>query len=97
MAKLPAAIITGTIARPSRPSVRLTALEEPIITSAPNSGNASPSGMIRSLNTGTATLVAMGEVPSRISTIAAMMPMPPCPSSFSLPDRPPLERLVSLR
>ena len=58
MAKLPAAIITGTMASPSRPSVRLTALEEPIITSAPNSGNAKPRGMIRSLNTGTATPVA---------------------------------------
>ena len=31
-AKHPATKITGTVARPSRPSVKLTALEEPTIT-----------------------------------------------------------------
>ena len=35
--KQPAAIITGTMARPSSPSVRLTALPAPTITNAPKS------------------------------------------------------------
>ena len=36
MPKLAAAIMTGTIASPSRPSVRLTALPAPTMTNAPN-------------------------------------------------------------
>ena len=35
MAKAPAAIIEGTMASPSSPSVRLTALPAPTITTAP--------------------------------------------------------------
>ncbi len=35
MPKVPAAIITGTMARPSRPSVRFTALPDPTMTKAP--------------------------------------------------------------
>ncbi len=35
---VPQAIITGTIARPSRPSVIFTELPAPTITKAPNSG-----------------------------------------------------------
>ena len=35
--KVPAAIITGTMASPSSPSVRFTALPAPTMTKAPNS------------------------------------------------------------
>jgi len=42
MAKQPAAIIVGPIAKPSKPSVRLTAFDEPIITIIPHRKNNIP-------------------------------------------------------
>ena len=57
-AKQPAAIITGTIARPSSPSVRLTALPAPTITSAANGTKNQPRSIRTSLKNGKASDVA---------------------------------------
>ena len=52
--KVPAAIITGTIASPSSPSVRFTEFPAPTTTKEATSGNRMPSGMIASLRKGIA-------------------------------------------
>ena len=64
-AKQPAAIIAGPIARPSRPSVRLTAFEAPTMTSTPNGTNSQPSVQQQVLKNGTARPV--GAAARRVS------------------------------
>ena len=44
--------ITGTVAKPSRPSVRLTALDEPIITNTANGIKNHPRSKIKFLKNG---------------------------------------------
>jgi hypothetical protein len=53
--KAPAAIITGTIASPSSPSVRLTAFPAPTMTKAPNRTKKSPRSSRKSLKKGKAS------------------------------------------
>src|ERR1700690_4023874 len=53
-----AAIITGTIASPSSPSVRLTALPKATMTNGPNSRNAQPKSNTKPLTKGTASPAA---------------------------------------
>ena len=45
--------ITGTVAKPSKPSVKLTAFEEPIITKIPNGIKNKPIFTIKFLKKGT--------------------------------------------
>ncbi len=67
MPKLAAAIITGTMARPSRPSVRFTALPAPTMTNAPNSTKNMPRFSTTSLKKGITSEVENGTFPSRVS------------------------------
>src|SRR4051794_40652678 len=62
--KQPVAIITGTKARPSGPSVRVTALPAPTMMKAPNTMKDQPSGRISSLKKGNVTELANGWRPS---------------------------------
>jgi hypothetical protein len=57
--KVPAAIITGTMARPSSPSVRFTELPAPTTTKAVTTGNRMPSGIIHSFRNGNAKPLAI--------------------------------------
>ena len=67
MPKLAEAIITGTMARPSRPSVRFTALPAPTTTSAPNAIKNQPRLITTSLKNGITIDDESGARPSRIS------------------------------
>ena len=58
--KLSAAMITGTMASPSRPSVRFTALPAPTMMKAPNTRKNQPSGSTSSLKKGNVSEVANG-------------------------------------
>ena len=51
-AKQAATSITGTVARPSKPSVRLTAFDDPIITNTEKGIKNHPRFMIKSLKNG---------------------------------------------
>src|SRR5690348_14526350 len=66
--KLAEAIITGTMASPSRPSVRLTALPAPTITKAPKITKNQPKFTTRSLKKG---IVSDVEAASRLSLTSA--------------------------
>ena len=68
-----AAIITGTMASPSRPSVRFTALPAPTMMKAPNSTKNQPRLMINSLNIGNVSEVAKVGRPSWASDKQAPM------------------------
>ena len=61
--KLAIAIMTGTIANPSNPSVKFTAFEAPIITKAANGIKNQPKSNKRFLKNGIAKLVANGSCP----------------------------------
>jgi hypothetical protein len=61
--KVAAAIITGTMASPSRPSVRLTALPAPTMMKAPNGMNRQPRSISTLLKKGMASDVASGYWP----------------------------------
>ena len=67
MPKLAAAIMTGTIASPSRPSVRLTALPAPTMTKAPKITKNQPKLNTISLKNGIASEVEDASRPSRTS------------------------------
>ena len=69
MPKVAAAMITGTMARPSRPSVRLTALPAPTITKMPTRMKKKPSGMTTVLKKGTVSDEEKPGVPSRMTAI----------------------------
>src|ERR1700744_4601180 len=64
MPKLAAAIITGTMARPSRPSVRFTALPAPTMMKAPNSTKNQPKFSTMSLKNGITSAGEKGSRPS---------------------------------
>ena len=57
-------MITGTIASPSRPSVRFTALPAPTMMKAPNTMKNQPRSTIRSLKNGKVSEVAKAGRPS---------------------------------
>ena len=67
MPKLAAAIMTGTMARPSRPSVRFTALPAPTMTKAPKITKNQPKFSTMSLKNGITSEVENGSRPSRTS------------------------------
>jgi hypothetical protein len=92
-----AAIITGTMARPSSPSVRLTALDAPTITSMPNGRKNQPSGISTSLKNGTARPVDSGSSWTQMMIAVATMPITNCASSLKRPGSPLVLRLVSFR
>ena len=58
MPKVAEAIITGTMARPSRPSVRLTALPAPTMTKPAKGRKSQPRSTIQPWMKGAASLVA---------------------------------------
>ena len=63
--KVPQAIITGTMARPSRPSVMFTALPAPTMTKAANSTKNQPRFEQRVLEDREGELVLQARRPSR--------------------------------
>ena len=67
MPKLIAAIMTGTMARPSRPSVKLTALPAPTMMNAPKITKNQPKFSATSLKNGSTREVENGTRPSRTS------------------------------
>ena len=89
--------MTGTMARPSSPSVRLTALLAPTMTKTAIGTKNQPSAISRSFMNGTARPVVPGSRANAMMTSAATAPMPICPASLPLPGRPLVLRLVSLR
>ena len=95
--KHPAAIIAGTIASPSSPSVRLTAFEAPVTTKMPRGRKAQPSGISTPLKKGTAKPVASGIRVMIITPSTAAPAMMTSPNSRHLPETPRCERLASLR
>src|SRR5258707_233378 len=64
-AKHPAAIMVGTMARPSSPSVRLTALDAPAITKTAAATKNQPSSISTFLKNGTAIAVLIVGSPAR--------------------------------
>ena len=68
--KLSATMITGTMASPSSPSVRFTALPAPTMTKAPNTRKNQPSGSSQSLKNGKVSDDANGSAPERHDEIA---------------------------
>ena len=70
--KVAAAIITGTMARPSRPSVRLTALPAPAMTKMPTSTKNGPSSITTFLKNGTVSTSEISGGPSHITKKVAM-------------------------
>ena len=71
MPKLAAAIITGTMARPSRPSVRFTALPAPTMMKAANRTKNQPRLTTSSLKNGNTSEVENGTCPSSTSAMQA--------------------------
>src|SRR5689334_9252741 len=100
-AKQPAAIIEGTMARPSRPSVKLTEFDAPVMTKMATGTKNQPRFTSTFLKNGTANAV-----PSQLGlmlaprviiiTATAAMPLTAiCASDLRRPERPDEERLVS--
>ena len=97
--KVAAAIITGTMARPSRPSVRLTALPAPTITKMPSRMNRNaPSGRMTFLKNGT---VSEEEKPAGAEAHHAIQAASPATTTSArkrnLPETPALLPPVTLR
>ena len=86
--KQPAAIITGTMASPSSPSVRFTELEAPTITKIAKGMKSTPSGISSSLRNGTASPVDSGSFVMVTRIQAAMPEIAISQTSFNLPGRP---------
>ena len=95
--KLAAAMITGTIARPSSPSVRLTALPAPTITSAASGTNSQPSWISTSLRKGSARALDNWGEPISMKSSAAAAAMANSMSSRTRPEKPSDWRRVTLR
>ena len=86
--KQAAAIITGTIARPSNPSVRLTAFDAPTMTKMAKGMKNQPRLRRRFLKKGTDRLAASGSRVSDRIHIAARAAIPTSSNSFNRPGRP---------
>ncbi len=95
IAKLPAASIAGTIASPSSPSVKFTALDEPIITRTLSAMKKLPKGISRFLKNGTARVLANGSRVRCMTRIAAVVATMISAASLVRAERPLDERLVS--
>jgi len=74
---VPAAIITGTMARPSSPSVRLTALPAATITNTPKTMKKTPMSSASSLKIGKEMTLASegGRLDTIANTASAAMPI----------------------
>ncbi len=95
-AKQLAAIIEGTMASPSSPSVRLTALEAPVMTKIASAMNNQPKSISTFLRNGTARAVLMvGSRVSQTTATAATALTTISASSLPRPASPDEERLVS--
>ncbi len=92
---VPAAIITGTMARPSRPSVKFTALAAPAITTPPTMMKKMPNGMRKDLKNGTASAPLSGESSSCIKAQVAMKATPNSTTRRMRPLTPPELRFVT--
>ncbi len=97
MPKLAAAIITGTMARPSRPSVRFTALPAPTMMKVVKMRKNQPKSMMKSFRNGTARavdtfgrpiqMIAKHAAPAMIASIARRV----------RPEKPACDCLVTFR
>ncbi len=85
------------MARPSRPSVRFTALEKPTIQKYATSTNTGPSGKAKSFSSGTNSVVALATSALRYSHSAAANPSSDCNAYFQRAGRPRLSFNTSLR
>src|SRR6188474_1784428 len=70
--KVAAAIITGTMAKPSSPSVRFTALPAPTMIKAPKGMKNQPRSISTDLKKGMASSVASGGSPTSAMTAEAL-------------------------
>jgi hypothetical protein len=95
--KLADAIMTGTMARPSSPSVRLTAFDDPTITSDPKRKKNPPSGKTSPLKNGNVSEVASGPCATLTSSHMAMMAMMNSKNSLTRPGTPLGEIFDTLR
>ena len=68
-----AEIITGTVASPSSPSVRFTALPAPTMTKPPNSTKKMPRSSTKPLTKGNAIEVPSSEPATPVETAARIM------------------------
>ena len=93
----PAAIITGTMARPSSPSVRLTALPAPTITKAAKIGKNRPRLMRKSLKNGIVTIDSSAGVSSHMKQADAMIAITASASRRIRPEKPPCVARRTLR
>ena len=99
-AKMPSAPPTSTVgmmARPSRPSVRFTALLVPTITTKTKGMNSQPRGISTSLKYGMSSAVDWGESARRYRITPTPMATSDCQKSFSRADSPLGLRRISLR
>ena len=96
--KAPAAIITGTIARPSRPSVKFTALAAPAMTKPPTRMKSEAQrDAAAALKNGTASDALQRLSSTCMISQVARNATPNSTSRRSLPLMPADERLVTLR
>ena len=91
-----AAIMIGTIASPSRPSVRLTALPAPTITTPANGMKNQPRLSRKSLMNGKVSDDENGAWPARMMTQAAMPAITNSIASRALPEKPEMRLLGDL-
>src|ERR1700730_7318575 len=87
-AKLPAAIIEGTMASPSSPSVRFTEFEQPTMTKTEIARKNQPNGISTFLKNGTASVVDSGSRVRRMMTVPAITATKASATSLLRPDRP---------
>ena len=92
-----AAIMIGTIASPSRPSVRFTALPAPTMTKQENGTKNQPRLMMNSLAKGKVSDDENGAWPLCMITQAAMPAMTNSSASRALPEKPRCDCFVTLR
>ena len=97
MPKLAEAIITGTMARPSRPSVRFTALPAPTMMKAPKMTKNQPKLITASLMNGIASELDNGSRPSRTSAKQAAAAIRASISNRVRPAKPACVCFVTLR
>ena len=95
--KVAAAIITGTMASPSRPSVRFTALPAPTMMKAPKGMNSQPRLISTLLKNGMASEVASGSWPTWTMTAVATTAAAASMMILMRPRKPSADCLVTLR
>ncbi len=96
-AKQPAAIIEGTMASPSSPSVKFTEFEAPTMTKTPNGTKNQPSSSSTFLKNGRARAVPNPGGEMYATAMQATAPSAASRASLARPESPWCEFLVSFR